>query len=269
MKIVGIKTLSDNYTWVIQSADPAISDAWIVDAGESEPIIEYFKHHQLKLAGVLLTHHHYDHTDGLPGIFNALGKCAIVSNPLGPYPHVNAPVQDGDTINVLNETFSVISIPGHTHEHLAFYHPKALFCGDVLFTAGCGKTWTQGPEWMASSLLKLRDLNDDCPIYCGHEYTYANLNFAKIVEPNNPDIQSRWQEVKHKTQRGEACVPVSLRLEKQTNPFLRFDQTPLKTTLMAKDDCNEDTDANLYASLRRWKDTLDCTGILEKGLYND
>lgn len=268
MKIVGIKTLSDNYTWVIHSDDPTVREAWIVDAGASRPIIDYFQHNQYRLAGILLTHHHYDHTDGIAGLLDALGEVPIVSNPRGPYRHVTAPIEAGESITLFGETFNVLAIPGHTHEHYAFYHPKAVFCGDVLFTGGCGKTWTQDPKCMAESLLKLRALDENCQIYCGHEYTYANLNFAKIVEPDNDAITARLKDVKHKTQLGEACVPAPLWLEKQTNPFLRFDLEPLKSTLLTKEGC-EDTDASRYSTLRSWKDALDSTGVLEQGLFDD
>ena len=266
MKIVGLSTLSDNYTWVIQSENPAENRAWVVDPGESKKVIEYFEENQLQLAGILLTHHHYDHTDGVKAVMSTLGEVPIVSNAQGPFSPVTYPVKDGDQIQVLEETFQVIATPGHTDEHISFYHSEALFSGDTLFTGGCGKIWQHPPELMADSLLKLRALNDDCMVYCGHEYTYANLNFANIAEPNTPVIQKRLADVKMKTQQKIPCVPAPLGLEKKTNPFLRFDIRPLKQTLMGRQSQPNDQSGALFAALRAWKDELDQTDILEAGL---
>lgn len=266
MKIVGLPTLSDNYTWVILSDNPQDKSAWIVDPGESRKVIEYFHQNQLELVGILLTHHHYDHTGGIAAVRTELGDVPIVSNAHGPYKPVTYPVTDGDEIQVHSETFKVMATPGHTHEHISFYHPKALFCGDAMFTAGCGKTWTQAPGVMAQSLLKIRELPDSCAVYCGHEYTYANLNFAMIAEPDNLDMATRQTEVKRKTRQGEPCVPALLGLEKKTNPFLRFDQSPLKETLANRAGKAELSNEQAYATLRAWKDELDKTGTLEAGL---
>lgn len=268
MKIVGLPTLSDNYTWIIQSETSGKAHAWVVDPGESRQVIQYFQDHQLQLEGILLTHHHYDHTDGVMRVMEVLGDVPIVSNAQGPFKPVTHPVKEGDQIQVLDETFKVIATPGHTDEHICFYHPQALFSGDTLFTGGCGKIWQHPPELMAESLLKLRALNDDCMVYCGHEYTYANLNFANIAEPNTPAIQDRLAEVKRKTQHQIPCVPAPLGLEKKTNPFLRFDKSPLKQTLMERQSQPNDNKAALFAALRAWKDELDQTDILEVGLYD-
>lgn len=267
MKIIGLPANEDNYIWVIQSDTPDIRDAWIVDPGESKRVISYFKENGLTLAGILLTHHHYDHTDGVQEVLSALGDAPIYSNASGPFKPVTHPVKEGDKIDVLGETFEVLETPGHTAEHIVFYHPKALFSGDVLFTAGCGKIWgnTQAP--MADSLLKLRELDDDCLVYCGHEYTLANINFAAIAEPENQAVLKRQKEVSEKTGLGIPCVPERLGVEKQTNPFLRFDIENLKETLIKRHQSfynfDLDSNANLFATLRAWKDTLDKTGTLE------
>lgn len=267
MKIIRLPTDYDNYIWVIRSDDPNQKQAWVVDPGESKRVIPYFQLHQLELAGILLTHHHYDHTDGILDILSALGNAPVVSNPHGPFKHVTQPVLGGDTVDVLGETFEVIASPGHTHEHIVFYHPKALFSGDVLFTGGCGKAWSMSPKPMAESLLKLRELDDNCDVYCGHEYTLANINFAAIAEPDNQNIKTRQKEVTAKTLEGIPCVPAKLGIEKQTNPFLRFDEENLKETLIKRDQSfynfELESHANLYATLRSWKDSLDKTGILE------
>ncbi|HBQ44056.1 MAG TPA: hydroxyacylglutathione hydrolase [Thiomicrospira sp.] len=269
MKIVRLLTNYDNYIWVIEATDGS-RKAWVVDPTESLPVIKHFEQYNLKLSGILITHHHYDHTAGVEHLIATLGKVAIISNKRGPFKQVSQHVEEGDFIAVAGEKFKVLSIPGHSQEHLAFYHPKALFCGDVLFTAGCGKSWCQSAKPMAESLLKLRALDDDCWVYCGHEYTYGNINFAAIVEPNNVKIKERQKLVAEKTRAGIPCVPEKLSVEKETNPFLRFDLPELKNTLINKKQQFENfalTDsANFYATLRAWKDSLDKTGELEKGL---
>ena len=272
MKITGFPTRYDNYIWVLETENShdSSSPAWIVDPGESHLIIDYFKKNNLELMGILLTHHHYDHTDGIEEVLNQLGNVPIISNSLGPYDKVTKHVKEGDVIEVLGEKFKILDIPGHSHEHIAFYNPKYLFCGDVLFTAGCGKAWCQSSQHMADSLLKIRKLDDDCLVYCGHEYTYGNINFAAIAEPDNQAIKQRQQSVKEKTKVGIPCVPERLAVEKQTNPFLRFDSGSLKQSILKQANQYEnfamqDT-GNLYANLRAWKDKLDQTGELEKGL---
>jgi len=267
MKITGLPTKYDNYIWILQSE--TTSDAWVVDPGESDGVISFFQEHDLKLKGILLTHHHYDHKDGIAEVLNKLGKVPIISNTFGPYKKVTQHVNEGDKIQVLDEEFEIIYIPGHSHEHIAFYNAKSLFCGDVLFTAGCGKAWCQSSNKMAESLLKLRKLNDNCLVYCGHEYTYGNINFAAIAEPKNEAIKKRQQEVAEKTRLGIPCAPEKLGIEKDTNPFLRFDTAELKQKLIAKEKCFEnfslEENGNLYANLRAWKDILDKTGELEQG----
>lgn len=258
----------DNYIWVILSDDK--SKAWVVDPGESCNVLSFFKKNNLSLSGILLTHHHYDHTDGIDAVIAELGEVPIVSNSLGPYKKVTQHVSEGDELTIFSHTFKVLSIPGHSHEHVAFYNPKALFCGDVLFTAGCGKAWCQSSKVMAESLLKLRELDDDCLIYCGHEYTYGNINFAAIVEPKNNDIIQRQKSVWNKTKQGLSCVPEKLGIEKKTNPFLRFDLNAIKPHLLKQNEIYENfipaEDGNLYATLREWKNKLDKTGELEKQL---
>jgi len=266
MKIVGIPTLSDNYTWVILDDDPTIAThAWVVDPGESQTVNQYFQAHDLELAGILITHHHYYHVDGVSDLVETFGKIPVIGNASGPFKGINQAVTDGDHIRIFAEPFKVIETPGHCPEHLSFYHPQALFCGDVLFTGGCGKIWDYPPERMSQSLLTLRNLPDDCSVYCGHEYTYANLRFATLAEPDNITIQARLNEVTQKTLMQQPCVPALLGIEKQTNPFLRFDQFPLKATLTEKG-AEANNPASLFATLRAWKDECDAAGILEMNI---
>lgn len=263
MNIVGIPTLSDNYTWVIHNKNPQpAAQAWVVDPGEAAPVVRYFQDHNLELAGILITHHHYDHVEGVADVINALGQVPVYGNAEGPFKDITHPVKEGDHLELLGESFQIIATPGHCPEHISFFHPQALFCGDVLFTGGCGKIWDFPPELMTQSLLTLRNLPDQCQVYCGHEYTYANVKFATLAEPNNIAIQKRFNTVTQHTQMQQPCVPAPLGLEKQTNPFLRFDQPDLKATLI-KRGADATSPTSLFATLRAWKDQCDAAGILE------
>lgn len=261
MKITGLPAYIDNYIWIIQSESN--NKAWVVDPGESNKVISYFKDNNLSLAGILVTHHHQDHTAGILDILKQLGKAPVISNANGPYKHVTQHVNEGVTLIIADEPFQVLATPGHSHEHISFYNPKALFCGDVLFTAGCGKAWCQSSKVMAESLLKIKELNDDCLIFCGHEYTNDNIRFAAIAEPDNEDIKRRKEIVAFKTDMGIPCVPEKLSVEKKTNPFLRFNTTKLKQTLLKQPQLFENfsvaDNGNLYANLRFWKDIFDKT----------
>lgn len=261
MKIVGIPTLSDNYTWVIHNANDA-TQTWVVDPGEAKAVIQYLQTHQCQLAGVLITHHHYDHVDGVQGLLDLFGEVPVYGNEDGPFKGITHPLKQGDTVTLSGEVFDVLSTPGHCPEHLSYSHPEALFCGDVLFTGGCGKIWDYPPELMAQSLLTLRNLPDQCEVYCGHEYTYANLKFATIAEPDNLSTQTRFNSVTQRTLMQQPCVPASLGIERQTNPFLRFDLPPLKNVLVERG-ADANSPASLFATLRAWKDVCDASGILE------
>jgi len=267
MKIIGLPALSDNYIWILHSTSD--KRVWVVDPGEASEVIRYINKHDLTLAGILVTHHHYDHVDGIPELLNTYEDVTVYGNPKGPYPYITHPLKEGDEITLESFVFKVYATPGHTHDHLTFYHPEALFCGDTVFTAGCGKSWHTSYKQFANSLMKIRHLvrSNHCKLYCAHEYSWANINFASMVEPNNPRIEKRKQKIKSLRRQGVSCVPSLFFDEKLTNPFLRFDYIEIKQALeKINAPLKDNKPETLFMALRNWKDQMDATGKLEEGL---
>lgn len=261
MQVIGLNALSDNYIWILHEND----QAWVVDPGESKPVLHFLAQHKLKLQAILITHHHFDHTAGIEDLLKHEPTLDIFAGHLCPKPYVNQLVKQDDEIQLGTVKLRVIETPGHTLDHVSYVSDQFLFCGDTLFTAGCGRIFEGTAEQMTESLLKLRALDDGLQVFCGHEYTLTNLNFAKTAEPNNPQIEARYKIEREKHLNHQACVPSSLGEEKRTNPFLRFDQEPLSVNISHR--LNKDksslTKTNLFAELRAWKDILDQTGELE------
>jgi len=275
LKITRLQAFEDNYIWAMQKDN----HIWVVDPGEAQPVLDFLTQTQASLAGILVTHHHWDHTQGITALKQAFPQCEVVASsitqqvlPELPITHL---VKQGDKVAAAGVLFEVIEIPGHTLDHIAFFYQgggqaPVLFCGDTLFTAGCGRVFEGTAQQMADALLTLRNLPDETLIYCGHEYTLANINFAAIAEPNNADIAQRQQQVIARIQQRLPNVPETLAVEKATNPFLRFDLEPLKQTLYNKQPLcfNPPKEAlnkaDLFTITRAWKDQLDATGELER-----
>ncbi len=255
MKIIGLPALVgtyDNYIWVLYHN----KHAWVIDPGESRQVLEYLKQNQLTLQGIFITHHHFDHTQGIPALKNCFPDAVVFGPCNTPNDTIQKRLSEGDTIS-LSETFTlkVLETPGHTTDHICYYNPQALFCADTLFTAGCGRLLGGTPEAFSNSLIKLRSLPENIPIYCAHEYTQDNLKFAIQVEPNNLDLQHR--VARFRTQYPTIQMhPLSLlQQEKQTNPFLRFDHPNIKPLLLKRG--ASDQPASLFKTLRDWKDQYD------------
>lgn len=222
LKIHRVNAFSDNYIWVITDQ----KNAWVVDPGDAAPMINFLESHALTLQGVLLTHWHGDHQGGVLDLCARFAGIEIIGShkPLkGP----SKPVSEGDRVHVLGADFEVIEVPGHTLDHVAYasvsdqFPLPLVFTGDTLFAAGCGRLFEGSAENMFSSLQKINQLPANTEIYCAHEYTLANLNFAVVAEPNNEDTQQRQQQVSRMRAKGVATVPSTLELERLTNPFLR------------------------------------------------
>ncbi|HEY9149048.1 MAG TPA: hydroxyacylglutathione hydrolase [Gammaproteobacteria bacterium] len=256
MEVRTVHAFDDNYIWLIGSRDnPHVA---IVDPGDDEPVIERIEADGLQPEAILITHHHGDHTGGAQALAQRYG--IPVYGPAGErIPAVSHKLQQGDTVELpgCGLHFSVLDTPGHTRGHICYLGHDALFCGDTLFAGGCGRLFEGTPEQMYLSLEKLRALPDETVVYCAHEYTLANLTFALVAEPENQALQQRMQRVRALRAEGRDTVPSSMADEKQTNPFLRshvpalvhaaerFAGQPLKEP------------AEVFATVRRWKDSLD------------
>jgi hydroxyacylglutathione hydrolase len=218
LEIVPVGAFKDNYVWTLRRGRHAA----VVDPGDARPVLEYLAREKLELSAVLATHHHADHVGGIAEL--ARGRDIPVYGPRGePIATLTHPVSGGDTVTLpaLEATFSVLDIPGHTRAHIAYYGAGALFCGDTLFACGCGRLFEGTAEQMYASLEKLRALPDDTRVYCGHEYTLANIGFARRVEPSNESLREREEETRRLREAGKPTLPSTLGAEKATNPFLR------------------------------------------------
>src|SRR3979490_1897166 len=190
LEIVPVNAFKDNYVWTLRNARHAA----VVDPGEARPVLEYLAREKLELAAILATHHHADHVGGISELVQKY-RVPVYGPRNEPIANVTRPLSAGDPgpIPQLGVSFSVLDIPGHTRAHIAYYGAGALFCGDTLFACGCGRLFEGTAEQMYASLEKLRALPDDTKVYCGHEYTLANIGFAKAVEPQNAALKAREQ----------------------------------------------------------------------------
>lgn len=215
---------SDNYGVLLH--DPESGATAAIDAPEAAPIEAALKAAGWTLTDILVTHHHADHTDGIRALKDKY-KCRVVAPAAeaAKIPAVDATVREGDTVKVGNLTANVIETPGHTSGHISFWFhaDKLAFVGDTLFAIGCGRVIEGTMPMMWHSLLKLRDLPDDTHIYCGHEYTAANIKFAKTIEPANQALLAREAETARQLAKGEPTIPVTIGEEKKANVFLRAD----------------------------------------------
>lgn len=251
MTVLPLKAFEDNYIWCIMAENE--SHCAVVDPGDAVPVLKFLQEHDLVLTDILITHRHFDHTGGVEQLLQyypakVFGHAKI--------PTVTHPVAEKDNLTTNDYNFQVLAIPGHTLDHLAYYENSAIFCGDTLFTAGCGKIFEGTPKQMFESLMKISKLPDDTLIYCGHEYTLNNLKFALMVEPSNEDIQHRMEETKKLRAENKPTVPAPLKLEHKTNPFLRCHK---KTVIEAVSDHykkNFTDTIDVFAHLREWKNHM-------------
>jgi hydroxyacylglutathione hydrolase len=215
--------LSDNYGVLLH--DPESGATASIDAPEAAPIEEALKATGWKLTDILVTHHHHDHTGGIAAL-KQKHKCRVVAPAKGNgIPGVDEPVREGDGVVVGNLAAKVIETPGHTLDHIAYWFPKDRlgFVGDTLFSIGCGRVIEGNATMMWRSLVKLRDLPNETQIYCGHEYTAANIRFALTIDKDNPVLLARAAQVERLREEGAPTIPVTIGDEKLANPFLRAD----------------------------------------------
>jgi hydroxyacylglutathione hydrolase len=249
-----VAVLSDNYVHLLHEPDSGATAA--VDPAVAAPVLERLDALGWRLSHILLTHHHGDHTGGVPDLVRRTG-CAVVgaARDADRLPPLTDEVGEGDTFLLGGAAALVLAVPGHTSGHLAFWFPDshALFCGDTLFSLGCGRLFEGSAAELWDSLRKLRDLPAETLVYCGHEYTAGNGRFARLVERDNPALLARIAEVEALRARGCPTVPSSLADERAANPFLRVDEpTVARAVGMAPG-----TDpVRVLAELRRRKDVF-------------
>ncbi|RGE44138.1 hydroxyacylglutathione hydrolase [Comamonas testosteroni] len=257
MNLLPIPAFSDNYLWLLHDGKHAI----VVDPGQAEPVLSVLAQHQLQLQGILVTHHHADHVDGVQALREATGAPAW-----GPaYESLPEPitrVQGGDTVNLLGGPWQVIDVPGHTSGHIAFFSTAALsqpvlFCGDTLFSGGCGRLFEGTPAQMQTSLDALAALPGNTLVCCAHEYTISNLRFAQAVEPNSQDLAQYLEHCQTLRSRGQPTLPSTLQTELAINPFMRTRAADVIAAAVQHDSQTRPQEpASVLATLRQWKNVF-------------
>ncbi|WP_448561142.1 hydroxyacylglutathione hydrolase [Trichothermofontia sp.] len=243
MDILRLPALTDNYIFMLYDADRRI--AAVVDPAEAQPVLTELARLGATLTAIFNTHHHWDHVGGNEALLRAFPRAVVYggAEDRGRIPGQQVFLQAGDRVEWDDRMAEVLFLPGHTRAHVAYYFPPSnndqawgdLFCGDTLFAGGCGRLLEGTPAQMVDSLSQIRALPDHTRIWCAHEYTLKNLQFALTVDGENPDLQVRFAEVQRARQRHEATVPSALGLEKRTNPFLRWDQPALQQAAKSQD----------------------------------
>ncbi|MFC2993653.1 hydroxyacylglutathione hydrolase [Halomonas tibetensis] len=252
LSVTPIPAFGDNYIWLLRQ--DTSSEIGVVDPGDAAPVIELIEREGLTLSTVLITHHHQDHTAGLSTLIERYSPRVI--GPDNPdIAGIDERVGQGDEFRAMGRLFEVHEVPGHTLDHIAFFTagiPPLLFCGDALFSAGCGRLFEGTPEQMHESLGKLVALPDDTLVFAAHEYTLANLRFALAADPHNPDVTQAMEECQHARDLDRPTLPSSLAREKRINPFLRCHDAGVRQAASAHGDTN--SEAITFATLRAWKD---------------
>ncbi|BAZ90747.1 putative glyoxalase II [Raphidiopsis curvata NIES-932] len=255
MQIIQLSALSDNYIFLLYDSYHNI--AAVVDPAQPEPVMEKLTELQCNLVAIFNTHHHHDHVGGNQKLIEKFPQVTIYAGiqDRGRIPGQQVFLQANDIVKFGDRQAIVLFIPGHTRAHIAYYFPPVtpgdtgeLFCGDTLFAGGCGRLFEGTPAQMVESLTQLRALPDNTRVWCAHEYTWNNLRFALTVDSENQELQKRFTEVTALRQLQQPTVPSLLGIEKQTNPFLRWDQPSLQLAVNSSDPIQT------FAKIRGMKD---------------
>ncbi len=260
MNLIALPAFTDNYIWMLHNG----VDAVVIDPGDSAPVLAALDRLQLKLAAILLTHHHDDHIGGVPALLARL-QVPVYGPAMEVIPDPCTRVRGGESVQALGLEFRVIDVPGHTSGHIAYFHaPKPgaaagadtdaplLFCGDTLFVGGCGRLFEGTPVQMHHSLQALAALPGDTLVCCAHEYTLSNLKFARAVEPDNAALARHTLRCEQQRAAGEPTVPGLLSSELATNPFLRC-SAPAVIAAARQHGARSEQPVEVFTALRSWK----------------
>jgi hydroxyacylglutathione hydrolase len=288
LRIEPIPAFQDNYIWLLERDGRAA----VVDPGQAEPVQKVIDERGLVLEAIVVTHHHADHVGGVAELV-AAHRPRVYGPAASPFTAIDVPLREGDRIEVLGEPFTVMEVPGHTLDHIAYWGPKAgglsvgterragidrrrpsalaapaapsgrppagiaagaLFCGDTLFACGCGRLFEGTAGQMYTSLTRIATLPDTTRVYCAHEYTSSNIRFALAVEPENEALQQRRRVCDELREQGIPTVPSTMELERQTNPFLRSGQASVRDAARRHAPLARPDGESVFATLRAWKD---------------
>ncbi|WP_413113899.1 hydroxyacylglutathione hydrolase [Thaumasiovibrio sp. DFM-14] len=251
LTIKSIPAFNDNYIWLIHNPE---GQAIVVDPGVAEPVLKWLEKHQMRLDAILITHHHADHTGGISELKRQFPECQVIGPKHDPVPGLSVTVDEQDQLELFGVNFTVWHIPGHTAGHIAYIGDNKLFCGDTLFSAGCGRIFEGTYEQMYHSLQRLATLPDNTLIFCAHEYTSSNLAFALTVEPGNQELSEYRDQVNLLRAREMPTLPSTIGKEKAINPFLRCTQTNVIQSVSDRTQCKGELET--FTELRRWKDNF-------------
>lgn len=254
LNIRPILAFDDNYIWLLQQDGQR--RVAVVDPGDETPVLELLQSEGLELVAILLTHKHGDHTGGVEDLLHAWPDAVVYGPANEPIKTITNPAAGGDRVVLsdLDVEFVVMDVPGHTEGHLAYYGEGVLFCGDTMFAAGCGRVFSGTHEQLHESLQNIAALPADTKVYCAHEYTMANLGFAKWVEPDSRAVLARIEKASEMRTRGEPTVPSLLQEELDTNPFLRVGEPNVIAAAENFAGRKLTPGAEVFTAIRNWKD---------------
>jgi hydroxyacylglutathione hydrolase len=253
LSITPIPAFTDNYFWLLERAGAAV----VVDPGDAAPVERALADRKLALAAILVTHHHFDHIDGLKAL--TAGHAVPVYGPAAELRTIGAltdPLKEGDRVRLdaLGLELEVWEVPGHTLGHIAYVGKTFVLCGDTLFSAGCGRLFEGTAAQLQRSLGRLAALPDATRVYCTHEYTLANLAFAAAVEPDNAAIRDEIARVRELRARSQPSLPSTIGHERRINPFLRVGDPAVVSAVRRHAGPGPSGEGEIFAALRRWKD---------------
>jgi hydroxyacylglutathione hydrolase len=248
--VVALPAFADNYIWLLQDDAGA---ALVVDPGDAGPVLAAAED-GLRIAGVLLTHHHHDHAGGVARLRERWPGLPVVAPEEPRIPFATQRAGEGDRVRIDDWAFDVLAIPGHTVSHIAFHGHGVLCCGDTLFSLGCGRLFEGTPAQMLASLDRLAGLPPATRVLCGHEYTIANAEFARTVDPDNEALRRRTEEASAMRAEGRPTLPTTIAAERAANPFLRIDDEAVAAAVAAHLGQTPADRIEAFAALRRWKD---------------
>ena len=256
IQIQEINAFSDNYIWCLFDQK---KNAIIVDPGCTKSVEQFLSENSLNLEAILVTHHHQDHIGGVEKL-KANHNCKVYGFKGANFDFVDHKLVDQQSFQLLDIVFNTIEVPGHTLDHIAYYADingqASLFCGDTLFSAGCGRLFEGSPKQMFTSLNALMKLPESTLVYCAHEYTLSNLKFAKTLMPTNEDLEIYLSECEKKREINIPTIPCNLETELKINPFLRFDDNEIYQNLFNANLITENTPLNIFTAVRKAKDNF-------------
>lgn len=256
--IHAIPAFSDNYIWAIEKPDRTVA---LVDPGDAQAACQWLASRSARLTDILITHHHPDHVGGVNELTRQYHGTRVYGPAQSPFTGITHPLDNGDSIQVLGATLTIKAVPGHTLDHIAYLAAAgswlatpALFCGDTLFAAGCGRLFEGSPAMLHAALQWMASLPAETGVYCAHEYTLANLHFALAVEPDNAAIKKRLSDTRSLRERAMISLPSCIGLERLTNPFLRVEEPAVQAAASRYAQTAMTTPVEVLAALRSWKD---------------